>query len=312
MYDKSDPRAALSAPKSNTQSGTTAMPASYGRYYHDSAIDDDANGRGWYTRGQNLIVHWIEANPGASFSRTAQVDEYMIVVPDDDTPYEITANGESVRGEGHQLLIVPPGDSQISLPSGGRIVRLFSTQSSDLNEKCANASTYAQPDPSHPPFTPWPAPPAGYKLRKYELQRGERAPGQMGPMWRCTTLMVSFPPTSRRARDATKMSPHSHHDFDQCSLVFAGNYVHHLRWPWGVNKSEWREDEHMQVGAPSATIIPARVIHTSEAQVPGPEGNRMADIFAPPRLDFSLQEGWVKNADEYPIPERRMPEDATP
>jgi hypothetical protein len=124
----------------------------------------------------------------------------------------------------------------------------------------------------------------------------------MGPMWRCTTIMVSFPPTSRRARDASKMSPHSHYDFDQCSLVFAGNYVHHLRWPWGPNKSDWREDEHAQVGAPSATMIPARIIHTSEAQAPGPEGNRMADIFAPPRLDFSQQQGWVKNADEYPMP----------
>jgi hypothetical protein len=307
MYEKSDPRSALTTPKGNAQSGTTTMPASYGLYYRDSPVDDDANGRGWYTRSQNLIVHWIEAKPGATFSRTAQVDEYMIVVPDDDTPYEATANGESVRGEGYQLLIVPPGDSKISLPKGGRIVRLFSTQSSDLCAKCANAAVYAQPDPSHPPFKPWPAPPAGYKLRKYDLQRGERTPGQMGPMWRCTTLMLSFPPTSRRARDATKMSPHSHYDFDQCSLVFAGNYRHHLRWPWGPNKSDWREDEHAQVGAPSATIIPARVIHTSEAQAPGPEGNRMADIFAPPRLDFSLQEGWVRNADEYPMPEGPLP-----
>ena len=302
MYDKSDPRASLVTPKGNTQTATTVMPASIGRYYQDSPVDDDANGRGWYTRSQNLIVHWIEAKPGASFSRPAQVDEYMIVVPEDDTPYEVTANGETVRGEGHQLLIVPPGDSRISLPKGGRIVRLFSTQSPDLNAKCANAATYAQPDPSHPPFKPWPAPPAGYKLRQYDLQRGERSPGQIGPMWRCTTIMLSFPPTSRRARDATKLSPHSHYDFDQCSLVFAGNYVHHLRWPWSFNKSEWREDEHIAVGAPSVTMIPARIIHTSEAQAPGPEGNRMADIFAPPRLDFSLKEGLVRNADEYPIP----------
>ena len=302
MYDKSDPRAALQAPKSPPQSGTTTTPASYGRFYQDAPVDDDANGRAWFTRGQNLIVNWIEAKPGATFSRTAQDDEYMIVVPDDDTPYEMTANGESMRGEGHQLLIVPPGDSRISLRNGGRIVRLFSTQSPDLCAKCANAATYAQPDASHPPFKPWPAPPAGFKLRRYDLQRGERAPGQMGPMWRCTTIMLSFPPPSRRARDATKMSPHSHHDFDQCSLVFAGNYVHHLRWPWGFNKNEWREDEHAAVGAPSVTVIPARVVHTSEAQPPGPEGNRMADIFAPPRLDFSLQEGWVRNADEYPMP----------
>lgn len=303
MYDKSDPRSTLAATKKAGPPGTTVTPASFGLYYQDEPVETDANGRGWYTRSQNLIVHWIEAKPGATFTRTGQVDEYMIVLPDDDTPYEAAANGESVRGEGYQLLIVPPGDSRVSLPKGGRVVRLFSTQSPDLSALCSNASVYAQPDASNPPFKPWPAPPGGFKLRRYDLQRGERTPGQMGPIWRCTTLMLNFPPVGRRARDASKMSPHSHDDFDQCSLVFAGSYIHHLRWPWGLRKSDWREDEHALVGAPSATMIPARVLHTSEAQVPGPEGNRMADIFAPPRLDFSLQKGWVKNADEYPLPE---------
>ena len=79
MYDKSDPRASLAAPKGGAQFGTTQMPASICRYYQDSPVDDDANGRGWYTRGQNLVVHWIEAKPGAAFTRTAQVDEYMVV-----------------------------------------------------------------------------------------------------------------------------------------------------------------------------------------------------------------------------------------
>ena len=303
MYDKSDPRAALAAPKNDKPSGTTAMPASFGLYYQDPPVDDDANGRGWYTRSQNLIVNWIEARPGATFSRAGQVDEYMVVLPDDGTPFEATAKGESVRGDGYQVLIVPPGDSTIRLPDGGRVVRLFSTQSPDLNARCSNAAAYAQPDPSHPPFKAWPEPRGGYKLRVYDLHRGERTPGQMGPIWRCTTIMLNFPPTGRSARDVTRMSPHSHYDFDQCSLVFAGNYVHHMRWPWGLNKNEWHEDEHVAVGAPSATMIPARVIHTSEAQKPGPDGNRMADIFSPPRLDFSLQKGWVKNSDEYPLPE---------
>src|SRR5690606_41455837 len=103
-----------------------------------------------------------------------------------------------------------------------------------------------------------------------------------------------------------RSSPHSHYDFDQCSLIFEGNYIHHLRWPWSSNKHEWRADEHIEIGSPSVTIIPARVIHTSEAQAPGPKGNRMADIFAPPRLDFSLKEGLVRNADEYPIPEESL------
>ena len=301
MYDKSDPRSVLAAPKSD-QSGATATPASYGLYYEDAPVDDDAKGRGWYTRSQNLLVNYIEAKPGATFTRTGQVDEYMIVLPDDDTPWEASAGGRTMQGAGHQLIIVPPGDSSITVPKGGRVVRLFSTQSPDLNARCANAATYTTPDPSHPPYKAWPAPPDGFKLRVYDLVK-ERKPGQMGPIWRCTTIMLNFPPPGGGPRDVTKMSPHSHHDFDQCSLVLAGSFVHHLRWPWGLNKNEWREDEHALVGSPSATMIPARVIHTSEAQKPGPEGNRMADIFSPPRLDFSLQKGWVKNADEYPLPE---------
>ncbi len=153
MYDKTDPRATLATPKGDAKSGSTTTPASFGLYYRDPPVEDDANGRGWYTRSQNLIVHWIEAKPGATFRRTGQVDEYMIVLPDDDTPYRGAGRGEaasSLGATGYQLLIVPPGDSRITLPKGGRVVRLFSTQSPDLNAKCANAATYAQPDPSTP------------------------------------------------------------------------------------------------------------------------------------------------------------------
>ncbi len=302
MYDKSDPRSALATAKRDT-SGTTATPASYGLYYQDPPQDEDANGRAWFTRGQDLLVNYIEAKPGARFSRTGQTDEYMIVLPDDDTPYEVSAKGETKTGDGHQLIIVPPGDSEIRLPKGGRVVRLFSTQSPDLNDRCANAATYAEHDPSIPPFKAWPDPPAGFKLRVYNLQK-TRNPGELGPIWRCTTLMLNFPPPGGGARDVTKMSPHSHSEFDQCSLVLAGSFIHHMRWPWGLNKHDWRPDEQPLVGSPSATFIPARVIHTSESQASGPEGNRMADIFAPPRLDFSLQPGWIKNADEYPLPDQ--------
>jgi hypothetical protein len=301
MYDKSDPRSAL-APKAPASSGSTATPESYGLYYQDAPAEKDANGRSWYTRGQSLLIHFIEAKPGARFGRQNQTDEYMIVLPDDDTPYDVTANGETAKGPGYQLVIVPPGNSEIHLPEGGRLVRLFSTQSPDLNDKCSNAAIYAQPDPSVPPFRPWPAPPSGFKLRVHDLQK-TREPGTVGPIWRCTTIMLNFPPPGGGPRDVTRMSPHSHDDFDQCSLVFNGSWLHHMRWPWGLNKHDWREDVHAFVGAPSATIIPARVIHTSESQLPPPEGNRMADIFAPPRLDFSLQKGWVKNADDYPMPD---------
>ncbi len=81
--------------------GATGFPESYGLFYQNPPSDTDANGKSWYTRSQNLIVNYIEAAPGARFSRQGQVDEYMIVLPDDDTPWEITANGETKFGAGH-------------------------------------------------------------------------------------------------------------------------------------------------------------------------------------------------------------------
>ncbi len=89
MYDKSDPRSALAktAPVKINDSGTTATPASYGLYYQDPPVDNDANGKAWYTRGQDLLIHYIEARPGAKFSRKGQVEGYMIEASDDDTPY---------------------------------------------------------------------------------------------------------------------------------------------------------------------------------------------------------------------------------
>ncbi len=299
MYDKSDPRSALAAPSPTDTPLSTSQEASFGLYYQDPPVDDDANGKGWYTRNQNLLVNYVEARPGASLVRKNQKDEYMIILPDEDTPYQVSALGETKLGNGYQMIIVPPGDSEIVLPAGGRLARIFSTQSEDLNAKCTNAETYAIPDPNVPPFKPWPEPPSGYKLRVYDLCK-ERAPGEYGPIWRCTTIMLNFGPPGKAKRDSSRMSPHSHADFEQCSLLFDGATIHHLRWMWGLNKADWRDDLHANVLAPSATMMPARVIHTSEAQE---VGNRMCDIFSPPRFDFSRQPGWVRNADDYPMPD---------
>src|SRR6478609_3601145 len=214
MYDKSDPRSALTGNDSKASEQKfaraplpTSQQESYGLYYRDPPVDDDGNGKGWYTRNQNLLVNYIEAVPGARISRTGQKDEYMIIVPDDDTPFAVTAMGETREGPGYQMIIVPPGDSEIHLPQGGRIARLFSTQSDDLNAKCSNADAYAVPDPNLAPFEPWPEPPTGYRLRIYDLAR-ERKPGEYGPVWRCTTIMLSFPPPVPSARDTSRMSPH--------------------------------------------------------------------------------------------------------
>jgi mannose-6-phosphate isomerase-like protein (cupin superfamily) len=117
--------------------------------------------------------------------------------------------------------------------------------------------------------------------------------------FRSTNLMINILAKRQTPRDVTKLSPHSHVDFEQASVVIQGTYVHHLRYPWTADMTAWREDEHLEMGTPSVLIIPPTVIHTSR-NIGGP--GWLVDVFGPPRLDFSQTAGLVCNADEYPMP----------
>lgn len=302
MYDVSDPRSRLTQASAApaTPAGAGFAAAQFGRFYETEPQDSDQASRTWYTRGQNFVVAYSESKPGAVFARNNQPDEYVLLVPDRATSITVEANGKTVDVAGHSLVVVPPGSSRVSMPSGGRIVRLITTQSEDVARKCDNAEAYASHRPNIPAFEAWPEPTDGYRIRVYSLDVAPK-PGRFGRIFRCTTFMVNFLEPQMGPRDVTKLSPHHHDDFEQGSLALEGAFTHHLRWPWTTNLNAWRDDEHAYCGSPSITVIPPPAIHTSRGMKDGL--NQLVDIFSPPRIDFSSQPGWVLNADDYPMPE---------
>ena len=301
MYDVSDPRSRLAQTTAATAPPplTSFAPAQFGRFYESEPQENGPAGPTWYTRGQNFIVAYSEAKPGAIFARQDQCDEYVVLVPDRETSIKVTSGGEAVSVPGHSLVMVPPGNSEVLMPAGGRIVRLITTQSKDIADKCENATAYTTPPQNIPPFQAWPEPAGGYRIRVYSPDVAP-TPGRFGRIFRCTTFMVNVLDPQMGPRDVTKLSPHHHDDFEQGSLALEGAFTHHLRWPWTTNLNAWRDDEHAFCDSPSITVIPPPAIHTSRGMKAGV--NQLVDIFSPPRIDFSSQPGWVLNAEDYPMP----------
>jgi hypothetical protein len=299
MYDTTDPRAALAKQKSAVPPPTQFAAAEYAKFYEQKPQEDDASGKTWYARGQNFIIAYTEAEPGATFSRKGQIDEYVVLLHDASTTAEVAAGSEKKSIGGYTVTFVPPGDSSVTLAKGGRLVRMFTTRSADIAAKCSNAKAYATQHPNIPPFEAWPLPKDGYKIRSYSLDYPAEE-GRFGRIFRCTTFMVNYIDPRPGPRDVTKLSPHFHDDFEQCSLALEGQFIHDIRWPWIPDMRQWREDDHELCGTPSIAVIPPPSIHTTRAVDPG--NNQLVDIFCPPRIDFSLKKGWVLNADDYPMP----------
>ena len=293
MYISSDPRSKLTA-GSSTKPSQNMASANHARFYATEPQEQSSTARNWYARAQNCVIAYSETMAGATFLRDSQPDEFVLLLPDAESRAVITWQGAPIEVAGHAIVFVPPGESRIEMTTGGRLVRLFTTASTDIVALCPEGY---EEDPNVPPLQPWPEPAGGDKVRVYSMDIAQET-GRLGRLFRSRNFMVNYIYPRSGPRDRSSMSPHSHADFQQCSLSLEGSYVHHLRWPWGNDADLWREDDHALCHSPSVTVIPAQVIHTSEAI--GKDTNILIDIFCPPRHDFSQQPGWVLNADEYP------------
>ena len=268
---------------------------SVGRHYQDAPQIDAGGVRSWITRGRNFAIIYSEAEAGAKIANDF-VDEHVVYIVEG--RLKIAAGADTAVLNGETLAIVPPGASEIELPDGGRLVQVV-TDAEAVVGLAPNTGVYGDGAPEVTPTKDWPMPVGGYRLRTYAMAE-IYASGGMVNAFRTRKLMVVPYDRFLEPRDETALTPHSHQDFEQASVALAGEWVHHLRVPWTPNRHDWRPDAHVELGSPSTTIIPAGVVHTSQG-IAGAE-MRLVDVFGPPRVDFSLRPGVVRNGDDYPMP----------
>jgi quercetin dioxygenase-like cupin family protein len=296
-FVSSDPRARLAGPSRDTHPVSAYGDASYAKYYETEPQVTSGSERTWIARGQNFVVAYSQVEAGASLERRGEADEYFLLVPDPEAVVQVVTPDQKSDIRGGSVVIVPPGDSTVVSATATVLVRFLTAAAADLAALASNAAVYATGAPNVASLAAWPEPRGGYCVRAYSLDVPDTE-GRFGRIWRSRCLMVNYSAPRPGPRDVRRMSPHTHDDFEQGSLCLSGTFVHHLRWPWGTDQRLWREDTHEICAGPSLAVIPPLILHTS--QQCGTGINQLVDLFAPPRLDFSAQDGWVLNADEYP------------
>ncbi|WP_116999917.1 hypothetical protein [Desertimonas flava] len=298
-YDPSDPRSRLSTAVAAPPG--IPRPATYRELHRVPADEGHPKGsKTWWTRTQAMVIAHTEAAPGDVLSVDASGEYAVLVTEGAGVTVEHGPSAESV--DEFAVVIMPSGTTTVRVTAPGVVIRVFGAPTvPDLAARCANAADYESPDENVAEFVPWPAPPAGERIRVYRAADYPDEPGRLGRLFRCTTVMVNAFDAQTQPRDTTILSPHHHDDFEQVSLQIDGDFTHHMRVPWAANRLLWRDDEHRLTEAPATVVIPPPLLHTSQ---PSDTGRRfLIDVFAPPRFDFSEQPGWVLNADEYPMPE---------
>ncbi|WP_152529105.1 cupin domain-containing protein [Stutzerimonas azotifigens] len=281
---------------------STPLPPSVLRAYQEPPQKIEVDGSPtWILRGAHFVIALTRAHAGCILERVFQTDEYLLLLPPG-VSAKVDADGETLVANGNSLTIVPPGPSQAVIETAGEVVRVFSGQAEDLLALASNAEVYRHMVAAEPEI--WPEPHDGFRLRYYDLSAHGDVNGPLiqPRIYRSANLMLNAFVPFRHARPTNELRPHWHDDFEQASVALSGNWIHHIRTPWGNDLAGWREDEHLEVGSPSIAIIPETLIHATRNFGDGEAW--LLDVFGPPRLDFCLA-GLVINGDEYPLPSNR-------
>jgi hypothetical protein len=265
-------------------------------FYKEDPVQEPDSARTWYGRSQNALVAYSKVGPGQKLEIANSENEYFIVVVDG--AIDIASEKGSATVEGTAQVIVPPGKSTVTATAASTVVRVFAPPPPELAHLAVNHGSYDEPHPNVASLELWPMPEDGYKLRVYQF---DKMPPDSRKIFRSRNIMINWGGNYGGPRDVKRLSPHKHDDFEQVSLCIEGKYVHHVRYPWESDSTTWIEDDHIEIDTPSITIMPPPALHTSVAMA---DKNSLIDIFAPPRMDFSLG-GMVyaENAAAYPMPE---------
>lgn len=304
MYEKDDPRSGLAtatAPRPDG-GGPIAAPQYFDLAAPAGSAPDGAgpDSRTTAVRAQNVVLVHTAAREGDDLDNGTLDGEAAVLLTGASPAVTVLTSQGTTRVEEPGLVVIPPGASRITVHGDGPLFRLVEAEETAWRERAVNAEAYAEDHPRVAPLKRWPEPVGDSAVRFYPLAAVPDDPARFGRIFRTRSFMVNFLPETAGPRDPSKLSPHTHDDFEQLSLAVQGQFVHHIRTPWLNDSTAWRDDEHVRLGSPSLAIIPPPTVHTSAAA--DPRVNQLVDIFSPPRTDFSEKPGWVLNADDYPMP----------
>lgn len=261
----------------------------------ETAVYDLAPGA--VARGQNFFVQWLEGDGKVFEAHSAH--EMLLLLPGDGAEVRIGRSGQNAAQTvaGRSVCVLPAGEIAVQPHHGARAVLIASSREDLAPGTARNDHDYASPDARIIGSD------AGYRRTRGngELQviaiDGIQPPADKPrlKMLQTDTLSINWV-EYQDARDRSKLSPHSHGEFEQGSLAIDGHFVHHLRVQWGADANQWRDDQHLEAGPASMITVPVQLIHTTEGV--GAGRHLLIDVFSPPRKDF-IDKGWVANSADY-------------